>query len=92
MDLDGLLSHYFGTDDPGTLSEAAFATGLERLSIAFGVEQEPSRKFALWTLMDALGVAPLPAEAFRKEPRLRAAADAYLTAAYRLERSGEGDD
>ena len=86
MDLDDLLRHYFGTDDPGTLSEREFATGLERLGIAFGVEQEPSRKFALWTLMDALGVAPLPVEAFEKHRELRAAAEAYLSAAFRLER------
>lgn len=90
MDLDGLLLHFFGTDNPGTLSEADFATGLERLGIAFGVEQEPSRKFALWTLMDALGVAPLPANAFAKEPKLKAAADAYLAAAYRIERADDG--
>ena len=89
MDLDGLLHHYFGTDDPSTLSKSEFAAGLERLRIAFGVEQEPSRKFALWALMDALGAAPLPVEAFEKHPELREAADAYLSAAFRLERFGQ---
>jgi hypothetical protein len=38
--------------------------------------------------MDALGIAPLPAEAFAKEPALKAAADDYLKAAFRLERFG----
>jgi hypothetical protein len=56
------------------------------------VEREPGRKFALWTLMDALGVAPLPAEAFAKEPLLKAAAEDYLKAAFRMERYGEQDD
>ena len=39
--------------------------------------------------MDALGVAPLPAEAFAKEPMLKAAAEDYLKAAFRMERFGE---
>ena len=91
MDLDALIGHFFQTDDPTTLSEADYERGLERLTIAFGVEREPGRKFALWTLMDALGIAPLPAEAFAKEPALKAAAEDYLKAAFRLERFGEDD-
>ncbi|WP_137864613.1 MULTISPECIES: hypothetical protein [unclassified Sphingomonas] len=86
MDLDALLAHYFGTDEPGTLDDGVRTRGEERLRIDFGVEQEPSRKFALWVLMEGLGIAPLPAEAFEKEPALRAAADRYLDAAWRLER------
>ncbi|MBS0481592.1 MAG: hypothetical protein JSR96_05450 [Proteobacteria bacterium] len=86
MDLDALLIHFFGTDDPSALTEGEFALALERLKIAFGVEREPGRRFALWTLLDALGEAPLPAEAFAKEPALKAAAEDYLRAAFRLER------
>ena len=89
MDLDALILHFFETEDPSTLTEDEYDRGIERLKIAFGVEREPGRKFGLWTLMDALGIAPLPAEAFAKEPRLRSAADAYLTAAYRLERDSQ---
>lgn len=89
MDLDTLLRHFFGTDDPATLSEGEFARALERLALAFGVEREPSRKFALWTLLEALGEAPLPAEAFTKEPQLKAAAEDYLKAAFRMERYGD---
>jgi hypothetical protein len=92
MDLDALIDHFFGTQDPGSLSEAEFDRALERLKIAFGVEREPGRKFALWALLEALGVAPLPAEAFAKEPALKAAAEDYLKAAFRLERSGDQDD
>jgi hypothetical protein len=88
MDLDALLLHFFGTDDPATLTEAAYDRGIENLTIAFGVEREPSRKFALWALMDALGIAPLAADAFAKEPALKAAAERYLSAAFRLERFG----
>lgn len=86
MDLDALLTHYFGTDEPEALDDAARARGEERLRIDFGVEQEPSRKFALWVVMEGLGIAPLPAQAFEKTPALKAAAERYLDAAWRLER------
>jgi len=89
MDLDSLILHFFGTEDPAALSEADYDLSLEKLRIAFGVEREPGRRFALWTLMDALGIAPLPADAFAKEPLLKAAAEDYLRAAFRLERSGD---
>ncbi|HWU96032.1 MAG TPA: hypothetical protein VN029_10575 [Sphingomonas sp.] len=86
MDLDALLTHYFDTDEPEALSEAERNRGEERLRIDFGVEQEPSRKFALWVVMEGLGIAPLPAEAFDEEPALRAAAERYLDAAWKLDR------
>lgn len=88
MDLDKLVEHYFGTDDPGSLGEADYDRAIERLKIGFGIEREPGRRFALWCLMDALGVAPLPADAFAKEPQLKAAAEDYLKAAFQLEREG----
>lgn len=89
MDLDALIQHFFGTEDPVELTEADYDRALERLKIAFGIEREPGRKFALWTLMDALGIAPLPAEAFAKEPQLKAAAEDYLKAAFHMERFGD---
>ena len=92
MELEALLHHFFGTEDPATLTDAGFERGAEKLRIAFGVEREPSRRFALWTLLEALDMAPLPADAFAKEPQLKAAAEAYLSAAFRLERFGDGGD
>lgn len=91
MDLDILLDHYFGTDDPAAIDPDHFVLGKERLAIDFGSEREPGRRFALWTLMEALGFAPLPAEVFAEpeDAMLREAADAYLTAAWRIERDGE---
>lgn len=86
VDLDALILHFFGAEDPSTLTEAEFELGIERLRIAFGMESEPGRKFGLWTLMEGLGIAPFPADAFPKHPQLRAAADVYLTAAWRTER------
>ncbi len=89
MDLDALILHFFHVEDPAELTEADYELGLERLKIGFGVEREPGRRFALWTLMDALGVAPLPAIAFAEEPMLKAAAEDYLKAAFRMERYGD---
>lgn len=86
MDLEALLRHYFGTDDPDTLDEVQLAQARERLGIAFGVEREPGRRFALWSLMEAFDWAPPPADAFDEEPDLRRAAEEYLSAAWRIER------
>jgi hypothetical protein len=86
MDLDALLYHYFGTAELEGIGSGALETGKERLGIDFGVEQEPSRRFALWTLMEALGIAPPPAEAFRKHPALQRAAEDYLTIAWKMDR------
>jgi hypothetical protein len=85
VDLDALLLHYFGTDDPDALTDTGLQLGLERLRVDFGRERESGRRFALWTLMDVFGAAPLPAEAFAKEPELRRAAEDYLDAADRME-------
>jgi hypothetical protein len=89
MDLDALIEHFFETDDPATLTEGEFALAIERIKIGFGVDA--GRKFALWTLLEAFGEAPLPADAFATEPKLKAAAEDYLSAAFRLERFGDPD-
>lgn len=86
MDFDALLHHYFGTADPEAIGAAVFEDGKHRLEIDFRTERDPGRKFALWTLMDALGFAPLPAEAFEKDAALRRAAEDYLSATWRPER------
>jgi hypothetical protein len=86
MDLDALLFHYFGTDDPEAIDTATRAEGDHRLAVDFGTEREPSRRFALWSLMEALGTAPPPSEAFEKHPALRKAAEDYLTLAWKLDR------
>jgi hypothetical protein len=86
MDLDALLFHYFGTEDLDAIDPAARAAGDHRLAVDFGTEREPSRRFALWSLMEALGTAPPPAKAFEKDPALRKAAEDYLTLAWKLDR------
>jgi hypothetical protein len=58
MDLDDQMRHYFGTDDLATVPTPALAAGLERMRVDLGMEQDRSRRFALWTLMFTLGAAP----------------------------------
>jgi hypothetical protein len=84
MDLDALLSHYFGTADLRSLAPEQLAQGREALAIDFGLEREPGRKFALWVLLEAIGAAPFPAEAFPDHPQLKRAAEDYLSASERL--------
>lgn len=92
MDLDAMLHHYFGSDEPGGLDAARLEDGKYRLTIDFGTEQEPGRRFALWTLMDALGIAPAPADAFPKDPGLKRAAEDFLSTAWRMEQREDEDE
>lgn len=85
MDLDALLLFYFGTIELDTLDDATLSDGTERAAIAFGTEREPGRRFALWTLLHALGRAPDPATF--KDPRERKAAEDYAWAAERIGRA-----
>lgn len=73
MDLDTLLHHYFGTDDIAGVPTERLERGREQLAIDFGKESEPGRRFALWSLMFVLDIAPDPEEAFETE-RERSAA------------------
>lgn len=85
MDLEALLTHYFGTEDLDALDERSMEIGKERVLIDFSTERERGRRFALWILLDALGAAPEPEIAF-KDPADRKAAEDYAWAARRIER------
>ena len=67
MDLDDRLRHYFGTADLAMLTPAAFEAGTERMRVDLGLEKDRPRRFALWTLMYMLGVAPDLDVAFKDE-------------------------
>lgn len=73
MDYDSLLRHYFGTANVGSIDAVALALGREKLAVDFGVERDPGRRFALWTLMHVLGIAPDPRDAFENEKEREAA-------------------
>lgn len=86
MDFDDLLIFYFGTADIDTLDDGAIAAGMERLGVALGTERDPGRRFALWTLLHALGEAPDPEKVF-KDAKDRKAAEDYAWAASRIGRT-----
>ena len=67
MDLDDQFRRYFGTADMTSLSPAAFEAGTEKMRVDFGLESDRPRRFALWTLMYMLGVAPDLDVAFKDE-------------------------
>ena len=79
MDLDAISHHFFGTTDIDTLSPEALEAGRERVSLAFGTEREPGRRFALWAVLRATGDAPDPTRSF-KDPREQRAAQMYASA------------
>ena len=58
MDFAMLLLRYFGTPDLDAVAPAALTEGAERMRVDFGMEMDRPRRFALWTLMHMLGVAP----------------------------------
>ncbi|MDR6509972.1 hypothetical protein J2792_000812 [Novosphingobium capsulatum] len=58
MDFDDQMRRYFGAADPASVAPAALAAGMERLSVDFGLERDPGRRFAMWALMHILGNAP----------------------------------
>ena len=85
VDLDDILLRYFGTADLDALDASALEEGAGRLRIALGTERDQGRRFALWTLLYALGEAPDPAAAF-DDPATRRAADEYARAAARIDK------
>ena len=58
MDFDDQLRRYFATTDLDAIAPGALASGIEKMRVDFGMEQDRGRRFALWTLMVLLGAAP----------------------------------
>lgn len=75
MDLDDQIRHYFGAADIASLPLSAFEAGTERMLVDIGLEKDRGRRFALWTLMHMLGVAPDLDVAFKDERDRNAARD-----------------
>lgn len=75
MDFNDQLRRYFATDDLTEITPAALEGGIERMQVDFGLETEPARRFALWTLMHMLGVAPDLDTAFASDADRNAARD-----------------
>lgn len=87
MDLDGLLLHYLGVDEPSRATPQGLAEARQRISLDFGLERDAGRRFALWSLLAVLGDPPDPRDAF-EDAKSRDAAFAFS----RLLRHGDEDD
>lgn len=58
MEFDGLLLRYFGTPEIDELKPGAMAAGVEHMLVDLGLERDPAKRFALWSLLHLLGSAP----------------------------------
>lgn len=58
MNFDDQMHRYFGSIDPGEITIATLASGMEQLAVDFGLETDSGRRFAMWSLMYMLGNAP----------------------------------
>lgn len=67
MDLDDQFRRYFGTADLEEVAPEAYAAGVERMRVDFGLEKDRGRRFALWTILYMLGAAPDLDIAFKDE-------------------------
>ncbi len=86
MDFDDQLRRFFGTDDLDTLTPAALSAGAEHMRVELGLEQDKSRRFAMWTILHTLGEAPDLDIAF-KDPADRDAARNFMDL---MDKSGDG--
>lgn len=73
MTLDDQLRAYFGTNDLSSLTPNVITAGIERIQVDFGLEEDSSRRFALWALLLMLGGAPDLDVAFKDEGERNAA-------------------
>ena len=73
MDFDDQLRRYFGTADLAALTPSAMEAGVDRMRVDLGLEKDRGRRFALWALMQMLGVAPDLDVAFKDEADREAA-------------------
>lgn len=84
MEFDDQMRRFFGTDDLGSVSPAAVASGIERMQVEFGLETDKGRRFAMWSLLYMLGSAPDLDVAFKDE-RDRDAARMFMDVARQSE-------
>jgi hypothetical protein len=73
MDLDDLLRRYFGSADFALLTPATQGAGIEHMLVDLGLERDPGKRFALWSLLHLLGAAPDLDVAFKDEADREAA-------------------
>ena len=73
MDLDDLLRRYFGTADIGALTPPVQSAGVEHMLVDLGLETDPGKRFALWSVLYLLEAAPDLDVAFKDQADREAA-------------------
>ncbi len=73
MDIENLLLRYFGTTDLAQVQVDAIPMATERMLVDFGLEKDPAKRFALWSLLHTLDAAPDLDIAFEDEADREAA-------------------
>lgn len=73
MDFDSLLLRYFGTSDIAALTPGALSAGVDRALVDLGLERDPGKRFALWSVLHLLGAAPDLDVCFKDEAEREAA-------------------
>ena len=73
MDMNDLLTRYFGTSVLTEIVPTALEAGIDRMRVDFGLEKDQSRRFALWTMLFMLDAAPDLDVAFKDEADREAA-------------------
>jgi hypothetical protein len=91
MDFDDLLVRYFGTAEIDKLEPEQLAAGVKLVQLQFGLERDADRRFALWSLLYLLGVAPDPNNAFDNEADREAAREFMEMAEQEIEESTAPD-
>ena len=73
MDFDSLLLQYFGSSDIAALAPGALSAGVDRALVDLGLERDPGKRFALWSVLHLLGAAPDLDVCFKDESEREAA-------------------
>jgi len=80
MQFEDQLRRYFGTPDLASVTPGALSTGIDRMKVDLGLEEDRGRRFALWAVLHLLDVAPDLDVAFESEAD-RAAARNFMNLA-----------
>lgn len=89
MELDDQLRRYFATADMAQVTPEVLESGVERMRVDLGMEQDRGRRFALWTLLHMFGAAPDLDVAF-KDPADRDIARDMMEMMERAQEAGLG--
>ena len=73
MDFGSLLLRYFGTSEVGELAPGAISAGVDRILVDLGLERDPGKRFALWSVLHLLDAAPDLDACFKDESEREAA-------------------